>query len=96
MTHDFALDAVGQHWSGEKVSLRSMLLAVLVDTARHAGHSDIMREMIDGRTGDRYSPSAFYGAADEEYRSAYLARVRGEIGTPDWWDYIKARGKRWS
>jgi hypothetical protein len=93
---DLELDAVGQLWSGETVSLRSMLLVVLVDTARHAGHSDIMREMIDGRTGDRHSPSGFYGAADEEYRSAYLARVRGEIDTPDWWDYIRTRGKQWS
>lgn len=93
---DLELDAVGQHWSGEAVSLRSMLMAVLVDTARHAGHSDIMREMIDGSTGDRNSPSGFYGTADEEYRSAYLARVRGEIDTPDWWDYIKTRGKKWS
>ena len=90
------LDAVGQHWSGEPVSLRSMVLAVLVDTARHAGHSDIMREMIDGSTGDRHSPSGFYGTADEDYQAAYLARVRGEIATPDWWDYIKIRGKKWS
>jgi hypothetical protein len=90
------LDAVGRHWSGEAVSFRSMLVTVLVDTARHAGQSDIMRETIDGRTGDRNSPSGFYGTADEDYRTAYLARVRGEITTPEWWDYIKTRGKRWS
>jgi hypothetical protein len=93
---DLDLDNVGRHWSGETVSLRSMLLAVLVDTVRHAGHSDIMRELIDGRTGDRRSPSGFYGTADEDYRSAYLARVRGEIDTPEWWDYVKTRGKQWS
>jgi len=93
---DLGLDAVGQHWSGETVSMRSMLLVVLVDTARHAGHSDIVRELIDGGTGDRHRPSGFYGAADEEYRLAYLARVRGEIATPDWWDYLTTRGKRWS
>jgi hypothetical protein len=92
---DLELETVGRHWSGEPVSLRSMLLTVLVDTARHAGHSDIMRELIDGRTGDRHSPSGFYGTADDEYRSTYLARVRGEIDTPDWWDYITRRGKRW-
>jgi Protein of unknown function (DUF664) len=92
---DLDLDAVGRNWSGESVSLRSMLLSVLVDTARHAGHSDLMREMIDGRTGDRHSPSGFYGTADDEYRSAYLARVHAEIDTPDWWDYITTRGKRW-
>src|SRR4051794_22013696 len=78
---ELELDAVGEHWSGEAVSLRSMLLAVLVDTTRHVGHSDIMREMIDGSTGDRHTPSGFYGTADEDYRSAYLARVRGEIDT---------------
>jgi uncharacterized damage-inducible protein DinB len=31
--------------------LRGVLLAVLVETARHAGHADILREQIDGRTG---------------------------------------------
>lgn len=90
------LDATGHHWSGDTVSLRSMLLAVLLDTTRHAGHSDIVRELIDGVTGDRNSSSGFYGAADEEYRSKYLARVRGEIDTPAWWEYIRARGKQWS
>ena len=73
-----------------------MLVAVLVDTARHAGQSDIMWEMTDGSTGDRDAPSGFYGAADEDYRSAYLARVRGDIDTPGWWDFITTRGKRWS
>jgi hypothetical protein len=90
------LDATGEHWSGDTVSLRSMLLTVLLDTTRHAGHSDIVRELIDGTTGDRDSPSGFYGATDEEYRSKYLARVRGEIDTPSWWDYIRARGKQWN
>jgi hypothetical protein len=93
---DLELDATGKHWSGATVSLRSMLLTVLLDTTRHAGHSDIVRELIDGTTGDRDSPSAFYGASDEEYRSNYLARVRGEIDTPSWWDYIRTRGKKWS
>jgi hypothetical protein len=46
------LDATGQHWSGRTVSLRSMLLTVLLDTTRHAGHSDIVRELIDGAVGD--------------------------------------------
>ena len=93
---ELGLDAVGTHWSGDAVSLRSMVLTVLVDTSRHAGHSDIMRELIDGSTGDRRAPSGFYGAADEDYRTAYLARVRGETDTPAWWDYLTTRGKRWS
>jgi len=93
---DLGLDAVGEHWSGETVSLRSMVLAVLLDTVRHAGHGDIIREMLDGATGDRASPSGFYGTTDEDYRLAYLSRVRGEIETPDWWRFIEARGQRWS
>jgi hypothetical protein len=34
------------------VSLRWILVHMLEETARHAGHLDIMREQIDGRTGD--------------------------------------------
>lgn len=96
VVEDLEPDAVGRHWSGEPVTLRSMLLAVLVDTVRHAGQADILRELIDGSTGDRNSPSGFYGTADEDYRQAYLARVRGETTTADWWAYIERRGKRWS
>ncbi len=55
-----------------------------------------MRELIDGTTGDRAAPSGFFGAADEEYRTRYLARVRGEIDTHSWYEYIRDRGKRWS
>ena len=32
-------------------TLRSAMLAVIAETARHAGHADIIREQIDGRTG---------------------------------------------
>jgi hypothetical protein len=33
------------------VSLRWVLAHLLEETARHAGHADIIRELIDGRTG---------------------------------------------
>jgi hypothetical protein len=32
-------------------SLRRVLMHLLEETARHAGHADILRELIDGRTG---------------------------------------------
>jgi Protein of unknown function (DUF664) len=32
-------------------SLRWVLMHLLEETARHAGHADILRELIDGRTG---------------------------------------------
>lgn len=36
---------------GPAMNLRSIMLHMLEETARHAGHADIVREMIDGRTG---------------------------------------------
>lgn len=36
---------------GSSVSLRWVLMHVLEETARHAGHADILREMIDQTTG---------------------------------------------
>jgi uncharacterized damage-inducible protein DinB len=33
------------------VNLRWVLMHLLEETARHAGHADILRELIDGRTG---------------------------------------------
>ncbi len=33
------------------VTLRWVLMHLLEETARHAGHADILRELIDGRTG---------------------------------------------
>jgi hypothetical protein len=36
---------------GPPVSLRWVLMHLLEETARHAGHADILRELIDGGTG---------------------------------------------
>jgi uncharacterized damage-inducible protein DinB len=47
-----SLDDAGQAWFGEAVSLRWVLIHMIEETARHAGHMDILRELIDGRTGD--------------------------------------------
>ncbi len=37
--------------SRRTTTLGSLLVRVLADTAQHAGHADILREMIDGRAG---------------------------------------------
>jgi uncharacterized damage-inducible protein DinB len=50
--HELDLDDVGTAWSGETVSLRWVLIHMIEETARHAGHMDILRELIDGATGD--------------------------------------------
>jgi Protein of unknown function (DUF664) len=36
---------------GKTRDLRWVLISVLEETARHAGHADIIREQVDGRTG---------------------------------------------
>ena len=35
----------------DRVNLRWVIMHLLEETARHAGHADILRELIDGRTG---------------------------------------------
>ena len=37
---------------GERRSLRWILVHMIEETARHAGHADITRELIDGSTGE--------------------------------------------
>ena len=49
---ELALDDTGTAWSGETVSLRWVMIHMIEETARHAGHLDIVRELIDGVTGD--------------------------------------------
>jgi hypothetical protein len=46
-----ALSAKPTQFAGH-VSLRWILVHMLEETARHAGHMDLMREQIDGQTGD--------------------------------------------
>ncbi|MFH8680856.1 DinB family protein [Streptomyces lydicus] len=50
-----ALDAIGHvpWWPAErqKVTLHHILVRVIADTQRHAGHADIVRELTDGSVG---------------------------------------------
>jgi uncharacterized damage-inducible protein DinB len=51
-----ALDAIGRvpWWPGEReVTLHRILVHVIAETHRHAGHADIVRELIDGAAGLR-------------------------------------------
>jgi uncharacterized damage-inducible protein DinB len=50
---DCDLDSVGQvpWWSDAEVSLHQILVHMTNETARHAGHLDIVRELIDGAVG---------------------------------------------
>jgi hypothetical protein len=50
-----ALDDVGHvpHWPDDQteVTLNRIVMHVISDTQRHAGHADIIRELIDGAVG---------------------------------------------
>lgn len=52
-----ALDAIGHvpWWPGDRneVTLHRILVHVIAETDRHAGHADIVRELIDGAAGLR-------------------------------------------
>jgi uncharacterized damage-inducible protein DinB len=49
---DSSLDELCRRQDAEPpVSLRWVLMHLLEETARHAGHADILRELIDGQTG---------------------------------------------
>ncbi|MFD0524672.1 DinB family protein [Paractinoplanes durhamensis] len=51
------LDATGRvgWWGpgGEEVTLQQILVHVVAENHRHAGHADIVRELVDGATGVR-------------------------------------------
>ena len=47
----FDLDHVVPHPQLGEVSLRWILVHMIEETARHAGHADILRELTDGSTG---------------------------------------------
>lgn len=51
--NELDLEAIGRAWQGPEVNLRWVLVHMIEETARHAGHADILRELIDGATGYR-------------------------------------------
>jgi uncharacterized damage-inducible protein DinB len=48
---ELPLEATGTAYTGRTVSLRWVLVHMIEDTVRHAGHADILRELLDGGTG---------------------------------------------
>jgi uncharacterized damage-inducible protein DinB len=45
------LETMGRTRRGEAVPLRDILVHMIEEYARHCGHADLLRECIDGRTG---------------------------------------------
>jgi uncharacterized damage-inducible protein DinB len=51
VTAAHSLDDMCRRPEGSPVNLRWVLAHLLEETARHAGHADILRELVDGQTG---------------------------------------------
>ena len=71
------LETVGHvaHWGNEPVTLHQILVHVATETHHHAGHADIIREMIDGAAGFLAKSS---NLPDDGYDwPTYVARVQG-------------------
>ncbi len=72
------LDAVGEvpWWPEERrhPTLGQLLVRMIAETNRHAGHADIVRELIDGGAG-YHAGNANLPDADAEWWAAYVERV---------------------
>lgn len=74
-----ALDAVGQvrWWPPERseVTLHQILIHMIAETHRHAGHADIVRELIDGAAGLRADQDNM-PSGDQEWWRNHRDRVQ--------------------
>lgn len=74
------LDAAGRvpWWPDERaeVTLHQILVHVVAETHRHAGHADLVRELIDGAAGHRADDSNL-PSADSTWWRDYRSRVEG-------------------
>ena len=70
------LDAVGKVPWGPRLelTLRRILVHMIAETQRHAGHADIVRELIDGSAGQR-SGSGNMAPGDPAWWEAYRSRL---------------------
>ncbi|GGO08636.1 DinB family protein [Microbispora bryophytorum] len=73
-----ALDAPGhvRWWPDERseVTLHQILVHVIAETNRHAGHADIVRELIDGEAGLR-DGNLNLPSGDQEWWESYRNRL---------------------
>ncbi|MGC4765394.1 DinB family protein [Micromonospora sp. DT46] len=61
-------------------NLFAIMVHVLGESIRHAGHADILREGLDGRTGLR---AEHENQIDEEARAAYCAKIEQAARSAD-------------
>ena len=59
----------------DEVTLHRVLVHVATETHRHAGHADIVRELIDGSAGLRPGQDNLWAGPEEGYWDAHRERV---------------------
>ncbi|HWG23358.1 DinB family protein [Actinospica sp.] len=66
-----AVDAPGRvpWWPEPGVKLFNVMIHMLGETTRHAGHADILREQLDGTVGSDSNSAARYDEGDEAVRA---------------------------
>jgi len=62
-------------WDPPDTTLQRLLIHMIAETARHAGHMDILRETVDGHRG-LLEPVPNLPDVDDSYWAAYVARLR--------------------
>lgn len=81
------LDAVGTvpWWSpdAQQATLFQLLLRMIAETARHAGHADIVRELIDGAAGAHVGDTSLPGDFGAPERDAYVAKIEAAARAAD-------------
>ena len=72
-----AIDAPGlvPWWPRPDVTLFNVLVHVLTETCRHAGHADILREHLDGSTGTAKPVASQRGEAFQQARHARIEQA---------------------
>ncbi|MCA1823310.1 MAG: DinB family protein [Mycobacteriales bacterium] len=74
-----ALDTVGEvsWWPEERrhPTLHRVLVHITTETHRHAGHADIVRELIDGAAGLRLEAPLLPTSADDAWWESYRERL---------------------
>lgn len=69
--------------SGDKITLRQALVHMIHETSRHAGHADIVRELIDGSIGGARDNPFVPDPADEAWWQDYLARIEASAAAAE-------------
>jgi uncharacterized damage-inducible protein DinB len=67
--------------SGAEVTLHRVLVHVIAETGRHAGHADVVRELIDGAAGLRVGSDNMPEGVDQAWWESYRGRLEAAATT---------------